>query len=535
MIMAINPTVRFMKNNAIQKVLFAGLFSCACIACDDLADPLKENLNLQRAYTPTALTAMVRNLTSIELNWKVRPEVDHYVVEFSQDSLVFGSIIRTVTVKPDELPLLEVFGSETRYSARVKAVSAIGAGDSKWASVTIATAMENIFLPIENGAIDKTTVTLKWPEGSEVTHLLIKPGDVRRDILEAEAAAGSVTVTGLSEATSYTVTLYNATKQRGQVTFETLVDGTPLHPEDDLVAAVAAAAPGEVLVLYPGEYDVTGGVLNIDKPISIRGLYPYDKPVVRGRFTLQPGSGNVLVTNLELDGELAGVKQDFAFAYNSASGSYGTLTVKGCVIHDYVKSLVSNSTTGIAAEVAGISFDDCVVTDVTQSGGDFIDFRAGYVASVRLINSTFNRCAAARDFIRLDAAAGLSGTGKTSVVLIDHCTIYASANNPTDATKPRLVYVRFAANTLDIRHTLIAATNGLYTNQSASSQPACGNNNYFTAVGFHTDAYVTGAKIDVSGDYTTLDPGFANAAEGDFKLTNQDLIDRAVGDPRWRQ
>src|SRR5688572_7806294 len=105
MIMIINSITQRMKNRYIQKALFLGLFVCACIACSDLADPVMEELDLDRAYTPTELTAKIRNLTSIELAWKTRADVDHYVVEFSQDSLSFGSIIRTTTVKPDELPL----------------------------------------------------------------------------------------------------------------------------------------------------------------------------------------------------------------------------------------------------------------------------------------------------------------------------------------------------------------------------------------------------------------------------------------------
>jgi alpha-acetolactate decarboxylase len=86
-----------------------------------------------------------------------------------------------------------------------------------------------------------------------------------------------------------------------------------------------------------------------------------------------------------------------------------------------------------------------------------------------------------------------------------------------------------------VQNTLIANTTAYYTNQTNSAQPVCSNNNYFEAIGFFTPAYVTNAKIDVSGNHTTLDPGFANAAAGDFKLSNQTLIDNQIGDPRWRQ
>jgi hypothetical protein len=525
-----------MKNNYIRMALFAGLFSWACIACDNLADPLIEELDVDRAYTPTALTAKIRALTSIELAWKTRPDVDHYVVEFSEDSLAFTSIIRTVTVAPDELPLLQAFEGETRYSARVKAVSAVGAADSKWAEITIATALENIFLPVQNGDVEALTAILRWPANSEVTRFVINPGGVARAITDEERAAGEATITGLDDQTDYTVLLYNGTKQRGAVSFTTLIDvgnATRVYPEDDLSAIIAAAASGDVLVLYPGEYLAYKGIINIDKAISIRGLYPYNKPVVHVQFALQPGSGNVTVADLNMDGTYPTTEGspetvlEYAFIH-VASGTYGALSVTGCEIHDYSKSLAAGSSS-VVAEIPGISFDNCVVTNIQTVSADFIDFRAAYVASITLTNSTFNKCAPGRDFVRLDAAAGLSGIGKTSVVLIDHCTLYGVSN-----TQDRIVYVRFVNNTLDIRNTLIAATDGYYTNQSGSSQPNGNNNNYFNAIGFYTDAYVANAKIDLSGNYTTVDPGFADTAAGDFTVSNQDLIDRAVGDPRWR-
>jgi len=31
-----------------------------------------------------------------------------------------------------------------------------------------------------------------------------------------------------------------------------------------------------------------------------------------------------------------------------------------------------------------------------------------------------------------------------------------------------------------------------------------------------------------------VNPGFVDAVNGDFTVTNQDLIDFSVGDPRWR-
>ena len=34
-------------------------------------------------------------------------------------------------------------------------------------------------------------------------------------------------------------------------------------------------------------------------------------------------------------------------------------------------------------------------------------------------------------------------------------------------------------------------------------------------------------------NYSTLDPGFADPASGDFTVSNQTIKDKNIGDPRW--
>jgi len=61
--------------------------------------------------------------------------------------------------------------------------------------------------------------------------------------------------------------------------------------------------------------------------------------------------------------------------------------------------------------------------------------------------------------------------------------------------------------------------------------PEFDNNNYFNAPRFYDTAEVI---HDASGDYFTVDPGYVDPTTGDFTVTNQELLDNAVGDPRWR-
>ncbi|WKZ61018.1 MAG: DUF4957 domain-containing protein [Cyclobacteriaceae bacterium] len=517
-----------MKHIYIKTLLFISSFGLFSVSCDDNIDPLVEELELARVLSPHGLQAFIRNRTTIELTWNVRDDVDHYVVEFSEDSLLFTSIIRTITVQPDELPVQEVFFGDTRYSARVKGVSAAGVADSKWSAITVLTESENIFLPLANDNIGSTEVTLSWPAGSEVTRFVINPGNVERNISAGEKAAGEATITGLSGLTNYSVTMYSGSSQRGFIEFRTLVD--PAGPNtievqatDDLSAVIAGAAPGSILVLHPGDYLAYTGSIDINKSIEIRGYLPYNRPLLHVQFSILDAAASVVLGDLDLDGDET---LNDVVRYNTAAVTYGTLKLEGCNIHDFARSFIAGN---VASTVNAIEVNDCIVTNVLTSGGDFIDFRNTYVVDLKVVNSTFNNSSPGRDFIRMDAASGFSGTGLNSNVLIDHCTLYGVSN-----TADRILYVRFNSNSLTVQNTLIAATDGYYSNQGGTSQPTCSNNNYFSAAGFYTEAYVANAKIDLSANFTTLDPGFADAANGDFTISNQSLIDRQVGDPRWR-
>ncbi|MGV8090964.1 MAG: DUF5123 domain-containing protein [Mangrovibacterium sp.] len=522
-------------NTTIKNIFIIGLLFLLP-ACEDKIDPLIEELQVERVFSPLELKAQIRNKTTVELSWKLRNDAESYVVEISEGNLDFSTIIKTATVTSGEVPYRVTLDGETQYSARVKGTAA-DLEDSKWSTVTFTTEAENIFEPLAGTDIQATSVTLKWPAGSDVTHFIINPGNTERVITDQEKEAGTATITGLTGETEYTIKMLRGTKQRGLVTFTTLIDigdATPVEPDDDLNAIITAAAEGDVLVLWPGDYLAYTGSITLNKSISIKGLYPYNKPIIHVQFILGNNVQTVEIKDLEMDGTyidpqtLTENKLDNSFHYPSI-GSYGSLNVVGCHIHDYQKSLFSSSTDlTISASIESITVDNCVVTNILTDGSDGIDFRYAYVAKLSLKNSTFNNCAPGRDLVRLDDSSG-TFPGKVSDVLIDHCTIYGASNN----TSRRILYVRFVNNTLKVTNTIIAATVGTFTNQSKSAQPECSNNNYFNAPGFYTPGYISGVKLDISGNYTTLDPGFTGVANGNFTVTNQTLLDNQVGDPRW--
>src|SRR5690606_9270386 len=123
--------------------------------------------------------------------------------------------------------------------------------------------------------------------------ITITPGDITHTITAEEKAAGMATVTGLTGETEYTATLYNDTIIRGMTAFTTGIDigtGILVTPEDDLLQIIANASPGDVLVLDAGDYTAQAGIISIDKPLTIRGLRSYDKPLLKASISLLDGA-----------------------------------------------------------------------------------------------------------------------------------------------------------------------------------------------------------------------------------------------------
>lgn len=512
------------------KYIFKGLlvmFLLIVAACESYNEPVLEDIGASRAFSPIELKAIVRNQTSVELNWTVKSDVDHYVVEFSADDTEFKTIYKRVNVAPKELPVTIPLEGETIYSIRVKGVSATGAGDSKWSITSAKTLTEQILSPIEDIDIEAKQVTLRWIPNSTVTQITIAPGNITHTITPAEKTAGVAVVTGLTGETDYTATLLNGTKTRGVRSFKTGIDigtGILVKETDDLNAVIAAADAKATLVLMPGNYQVFKGEIILTKPITIRGLRAGDKPKLHVRFSLNSGATAVSLIDLDLNGD--GTLSD-AVKYNEVSTGFDALLISGCTIHDFTKALVAQSLTGIT-KVVSVTIENSVVTNVLTNQGDFIDFRTAHLGSLVLKNSTFSNCATARDFIRIDAAANLSGTGLETNILIDGCTI----SNKAMLASNRILYVRFVKNTSTVKNSIFETGPALYANQAGTAQPTFLNNNYFNSTALHT-AGAAAVKYDSSGSFTTLDPKFTNSAQGDFTIGNQTLKDNNVGDPHW--
>lgn len=518
----------------VKSFFLVALVLITIVGCSGYNEEVFETLNVERVFSPLNLTAKIRNRSSVELSWTAANNIDKYVVEFSEDDATFANPSKVLNVSVSELPLTVPLIGETLYSIRVKGISSIGLEDSKWSVVQAQTLSEQIFIAVVDGDIQAKSVALRWKANSEVTKIILTPGDIEHVITDAEKVAGVATIAGLDSEVNYTALLYNNNKKRGELNVTTLADtsnGIVLQPTDDLSAKIAAASSGTIFYLSPGDYKVNSGEILLNKSITIRGIYPYDKPLLHVKFKLNAGVFNFSLIDVDLSGyDASGVIQADSYLINlgATSANYGDILINGCNIHDFQRSLIYGDVEN--SKVKSFTIQNSIVTSTnTTVAADFIDFRKTFVEEIVIKTSTFNSCSPGRDFVRVDASS-FSGKGVNTNVSINECTFYNTSN--ISSGNRRILYVRNNSNTSSVKNCLFTSTTALYVNQSTSTTPAFSNNNYFNAPAF-TDATIKSNVPDLSG--SSFDPEFKNAASGDFTVGNGAIIDNLIGDPRWRK
>ena len=512
------------------KSIVLGLATVALASCSDVADEIT-SIVYNRNFSPTSVEAKVRNRTNIELSWNLGDGVTNYNVEvYANDSLTFaGSPVQSFSVAPDEVPvLIKGLEGETHYSFRVQATDGNASRDSKWSTAYAKTEAEQIFKNVAEEDIKGTSVTLRWTAGEKAATIVLTPGDIVYNVTDDDIAAGAATVTGLTPETEYTALLKSATgKTRGTITFKTGIDLADtdilVKAGDDIAAAIKDAPEGYRLIVEPGEYGIAteeaafGGSITISKQLTIKGLRQNEHPVIKGRFKVE---APFAVDQVTLDGTGTDGGQCFDF---TAEGEVESLTVTNSEVKNYTKGFFYINK---AVLVNTITIDGNIISNIECDGGDLFDCRKGGYNKFDLKNNTIYNSAKGRDFVRMDDAS--KSIAATPVITIDHNTIVGACN---DAAK-RILYVRFAGNTINFTNNIVASSVGNFSNQKNTAEPTFSNNIYFEADGFVTaGANANALFVDAAG--TTADPQFKDAANGDFTIGNDNVKDKKAGDPRW--
>lgn len=513
-----------------------GLGSLALTSCGDAMDELT-GIVLDRDFAPIGLEAKSATENSVTLEWTKSHDNVTYTVElFADDSLAFeGTASNTFT--DIEAVKLKITGLvyDTKYSARVMTVNNNDENrNSKWSTVFFRTSAQQIFnTPSESDIADRSVI-MTWPEGEAATSIKVYADDAmvkEQPVTADEVAAGKVVVDGLNPETTYTIRLYNGEKQRGSKTITTIADlngATLVHAGDDLRSMIEAAEAGQVFALYGGTHFIAdadeegkAGSAKVSKNIVIKGIYPTNVPVVKGRFEILDGA-SLELNQIVLDGA-DNATTDQAFNFKTASVTYPLLSIQNCEVRNFGKGVYYLN---VASTVNKLEFRNTLIHDIICDGGDMFDCRKGRIDELSFIGCTMYNSCASRDFIRMDDAS--SALGGTPVITVDKCTIDGCANGGK-----RLLYVRYVGNIINWTNNLVTNTGAVWSNQSKTAVPTFQNNVYFNCPKLNK-ADVEG-KTNLFADETgkVLDPQYKDAANGNFTVGNEDVSKLGVGDPRW--
>ena len=531
-----------------KSIFYSCLFGLGALAVSSCGNPMDEITSIiyGRVFSPTDFEAKNVKESSATLVWNAVDGADAYDIQvYEDDSLSFtGTLGENITTDETTVDLVGLT-YDTQYSVKLTAIDADNESrNSKASTVYFRTSAQQIFnTPAETDIADRSVI-LSWKSGEkDVTRIdiLNEAGAVvaTHAITAEEKEAFKATVDGLSPETKYTAKLYyvanSVQKERGSKSFTTIVDlngAIVLRPTDDIQSAINNANDGDVFALYGGTYvvkstssdeSVTAGSISVSKSITIKGIFPTNVPTINGRFEINDGA-TLEINQVNLDGK--GTSGDQCF--NVKGTNVGGISINNAEIKNYSKGV---HYVNVAAKIPYIKYINCLIHDITCDGGDMFDCRKGCIDDLTLSKSTIYNSCAARDFIRFDDASS-SFSGATPVVNVDQCTINAAAN----ASGKRLLYVRFAGNTINWTNNIVTNTVAVWSNQSKTSVPNFGNNNvYYGCTKLNVldgnDAGKTNLFIDESR--TEADPQYKSASSGDFTVGNESVSKLKAGDPRW--
>lgn len=519
-----------MKKYIITALAFATMLvgGVTFTACDDVDDV--KDLTLDRLLSPTNLTAFVRNKTNVELSWDAMDGATSYTIGIFQGDPNNGATALITTSTENVTYTVTGLEGETEYTFGIKSI-ADGKNESKWSLVTRSTDAEQIFNSILDDDLQASSVTLRWPAGETATEIIVTPGDISHSITADEIAAGAATISGLTSETEYTAKLMNGGKTRGTVTFKTLIDfgdATVVEEGDDLATVLDNAAENTSIVIVSGTFNL--GEYALTKSVSISGYKSSEKPIINGRFIVNASTLSLSLTNLIIDSQN---EQDNLLELKDASANIPNLNIIGCEIRNTNKHLIYANKIG---KFGSITIDNCIIENIKDTGGDGFDLREGCeLTSLSVSKSTFRN--GFRTFLRCQIK-------NTATVSFDECTFYNictidDSNNSgifqmDKTTSASLLSVK---NCLFYGIGVASPTNqgaGVWAKTGKMKATATYTKNYYFNCPNLWNATASAYASDHSDVATeTIDPEFKDPESGDLTITNQTVVDLAIGDPRW--
>jgi hypothetical protein len=558
MIMVINNIkLLSMKKIFINSGLFIGLFTlCFLNACKEEIPPVVNELTFSRDFTPINLASIISNVTTVTLSWSPAKNSDHYVLEiyqgtdFAASSLIATADISTPAVAVNVLTYQYVLpAGDTQFSARVKAVSSLeGVADSKWASVTFRSGPENLFTGYKSEMTGLNECTVRWKPASTATALLFVNGTNQTSypITAGEMAAGVKVLSSIPNA-KYEIRLMNSTFVRGKTNIF-LEGNVMLASGGDLLAAITAANPGDVILLPQGNPFVFTGNAIINKSIKIRAVFNTNLPtlyVASGASTTAPmflidpsltTADSIVFQNVNLTGYInnssaEGMVTGVYDQGTSNACNIGTLRFEGCVLNHFSRHLIRLRGTATQS-INNFIVNNCVLfdygTNSTSYGIISSNTAAGTINNINFSNSTI--------YNFLSYLVLYSNNAASASIVVKNCSL----NQITYTTGSTSRYIIDANATtlsggISIQNCIFGITAAAHTNGVRTTATLTISNSYRTTDfdDAFTPAYsIMSSLTAYSGASTAL---WTDPVNGNFTFLDTNFTGKnTAGDPRWR-
>lgn len=215
--------------------------------------------------------------------------------------------------------------------------------------------------------------------------------------------------------------------------------------------------------------------------------------------------------------------------------------IEASEIRGYKEGIFAINNPSKPITVDAITINNCLIYDIACDGGDFLDSRSGTIKKLTITNNTFYNCSQlkGREFIRIDGTKDKKPWNPEITeysIKLENNTIVGAAK-----TFKRLMYVRYPGAKVTMKSNLIMNFSGYLNDQKyiEAENITVSNNRYYKAekagiINYNINDVATNVFTDPNCvKEKFVDPAFKDEANGDFTITNEDLIIDKVGDPRW--
>lgn len=419
---------------------------------------------------------------------------------------------------------------------------------------------------------DGSSQTIKWPvvDGAGGYHAILKNidnGETVKDTL----IDGVSFYTSRQEDTNYQLSLAVLDNEKKHnkgtepvvknyntftATFKTIPAGTDLYQyfTDN---AVPDEGKTEMLCydLEPGaSYTMSSTVDFGDKKITLRTTNAANHAKIQytgDKISMKFGNAFAL-KNIDIDGSQTMSPlislTDNVDESTKGTGDYyfikGTANISGCNITGVNNNLIYDANKKYCLE--SLVINNCTVhltlnSETSVSGNAVIYFKGGYANTLQITNSTFwnNGSADAKYFVQYNnsARATRAGYANSNVNFINN-TFYNIAKagqwaNYGGFSGQNCSWFDVEKNIfVDCGNKQVARRILAGRNASSYGQAVFGYNTYMINGEFESTGGVVD-QYDLSGTAIEEDPGFKDAANGNFTISGAAQTSNKTGDPRW--